>query len=244
MKRHALITCALVLLVAAGCGDDSGPLPPQNSERDTLEATFQDGVHPDGAYFGTRDAVIKNGPAAELVNGNFGTAVLDTLGIVFTGSDYYERRLLVRMDLSGLSGCSAVLDARLSISIESELADSFVLEAYELAVPQIIPGSWKEGTGGLFAGVSWWTADGATPWLTPGGDIPPAPLDEQTVRADSAVTFSLPGSLVLGWIREPSSNHGVLIRARGGERFVLARLRESTAAAERPMLRILYFKSG
>lgn len=246
MKRGAVIACALGLLITAGCGEDSGLPPPQNSERDTLEVTFQDGVDPYGAYFGTRDAVIKNGPKPEFIDGNFGAVALDTLGTVFTGSDYYERRLLVRMDLSDLSGCSAVLDARLTLRIESQLVDSLVLEAYEVEVPQVIPGSWKEGTGGLFEGVSWRAADGVTPWLTPGGDIPYAPVDEQTVRADSVVTFSLPGALVLRWIRNPSSNHGVLIKASytTGERFVLAYLRESNTAADRPMLEILYFKSG
>lgn len=246
MKPFAVIACALGLLIATGCSEDNGFPPSQNSQRDTLEITFQDGVHPYETYFGTRDAVIKDGPKPEFVEGNFGAAVLDTLGTVYTGSDYYERRLLVRMDLSGLSGCSAVLDARLTLRIESQLADSLVLEAYEVEVPQVIPGSWEEGPGGRLEGVSWLTADGAKDWLMPGGDILYPPVDTQTVRADSVITFSLPGGLVLRWFREPSSNHGVLIKAAGtaDERFVLVHSRESNTVAYRPRLEILYFKSG
>jgi hypothetical protein len=246
MKPVVSIACALGLLIVVGCGEDNGFPPSQNSQRDTLEITFQDGIHPYGTYFGTRDAVIKDGPKPEFVFGNFGAAVLDTLGTVYAGNDYYERRLLVRMDLSDLSGCAAVLDARLTLHIESQLVDSLVLEAYEVEVPPVIPGSWEEGTGGLYGGVSWNAADGAVPWSTPGGDVAYPPVDTQTVRADSVVTFSLPGGLVLRWIHAPLSNHGVLIKAAGtsGERFVLVHSRESRTPTYRPRLEILYFKSG
>jgi len=243
---NALIACLLGMLLAAGCGDDSGLPPPQYPDRDTLEVAFQDGVHPYETYFGTRDAVIKDGPSPAFINGNFGAEPRDTLGVVRAGSGYYERRLLVRMDLSGLSGCSAVIDARLSLRIESDLADPLVLEVYEVEVPPANPASWTEGTGELFAGVSWSTVDGTAPWVTAGGDYAIAMLDAQTVHADTAVTFALPGPLVLAWIKEPSTNHGVIIRARdtGDERYVLVHLRESSIAADRPKLELLYLKSG
>ena len=156
-----------------------------------------------------------------------------------------ERRLLVRMDLSGLSGCSAVIDARLSLRIESIAADSLVLEVFEVDVPDAYPG-WAEGTGGLSAGVSWLTVDGAAPWTTEGGDYVIAALDTQTVRADSVVTFALPGWLVLGWIQQPSSNDGVIVKAADASRehFALMHLRESGDPALRPRLDLLYFKSG
>lgn len=246
MRMLTGIACVLGLLVAAGCADDTGFTPPQNPEWDTLQITFQDGLHPYGTYLGTRDAVIKNGPTPELVEENFGAAALDTLGFVYTGDDYYQRRLLVRMNLTGLGGCWAVLDARLTLRVESAHVDSLVLEAYEVTVPDVVPGSWKEGTGGRLTGVTWLTADGAKDWLEAGGDIVYPPVDTQTVRADSSVTFSLPGALVLRWIRDPSSNHGVLIKAAGvtGERFLLVHERESTTAALRPRLEIVYFESG
>ncbi len=234
----------ICLLPATGCSDDGVRPPP--TEQDTLTIAFQDGAEPTTSYFGTRDAVIKDGPAPEFYHSNFGGALHDTLGIVYLGSDYYERRLLIRMDVSDLKGCSSVLDARLSLRIESDLADSLVLKLYEAVVPPSLPGSWVEGTGGLFAGVSWYEADGATPWNTPGGDFSYLPLDEQTVRADTTVTFSLPGMLVLNWIRLPYTNNGVIIKARraGGERYLLVHLRESTTAAYRPRLDLVYFKSG
>lgn len=243
---NALITFLFGMLLAAGCGDDGGFPPSQDSDRDTLEIAFQDGTHPYDTYFGTRDAVIKNGPVPGLINGNFGAEPIDTVGIVHAGAGYYERRLLVRMDLSGFSGCSAVIDARLSLRIESDITDSLVLEMYEVVVPPAIPGSWAEGTGDLFAGVSWCTVDGAAPWTTPGGDFPDVVLDAQTVRDDSTVTFSLPGGLVLSWVQKSSTNHGIIIRARdnAGERFVLVHLRESSTPAYRPKLELLYFKSG
>jgi hypothetical protein len=246
MKPYStIIAFMLGLLFTAGCSDENRIIPPPDSEPDTLEITFQDGVHPTGSYFGTRDAVLKDGPIPELIFGNFGAATDETLGVVYIGSGYYERRLLLRMDLSGLAGCSAVIDARLSLRIESDLTDSLVLDVYGAAVPAPVP-SWIEGTGGMNEGVSWYAADGATVWSNPGGDFVYPLLDEQTVRADSVVAFSLPGALVLNWIRNPSTNHGVLIKARDtdGERYVLVHLRESGTGAFRPKLELLYFKSG
>jgi hypothetical protein len=242
--RNAAIILMLGLLLATGCSDDS--VRPPDTERDTLTIAFQDGAEPVTSYFGTRDAVIKDGPAPEFYHGNFGGAFNDTLGIVYLGSDYYERRLLLRMDVSDLTGCSSVLDARLSLRIESDIADSLVLKLYEAVVPPSLPDSWVEGTGGLFEGVSWHEADGATPWKTQGGDFAYPPLDEQTVRTDTTVTFSLPGMLVLSWIRLPYTNNGVIIKARdtGGERYILVHLRESTTTAFRPRLDLVYFKSG
>jgi hypothetical protein len=239
-----IASCALCLLAAAGCGENQ-ILPPV-TQRDTLRVAFQDGLQPNDSYFGTRDAVIKDGPTNAFYDGNFGTSPLDTLGIVPLGSALYERRLFLRMDLSGLAGCSAILDARLTLRIEPHVADSLVLELYGAEVPPSLPGSWVEGNGFVYEGVSWETADGTTAWTTPGGDFSYPPLDVQTVRADTAVTFELPGTVVLNWIRFPYMNNGVLIRSRytGNGRYLLVHLRESGAAAYRPKLELAYFKSG
>jgi hypothetical protein len=245
MKRYgAVFICAIGISIAAGCGEDQ-VLPPV-TQRDTLRVAFQDGLLPGDSYFGTRDAVIKDGPTEAFLDGNFGTSPIDTLGIVLLGSGLFERRLLLRMDLSGLTGCSAILDARLTLRIEPHVADSLVLELYGAEVPPSLAGSWIEGNGYIDEGVSWRTADGATAWTTPGGDFSSPPLDVRTVRADTAVTFELPGSVVLSWIRLPYTNNGVLIRCRytGTERYLLVKLREWGTAEYRPKLELAYFKSG
>jgi hypothetical protein len=237
----AILVVALCL-VAAGCGTDGG-IVEVPFHIDTLAVDFQDGVSPDASYAGTRDAILKDGPTGSFRDWNFGSVPCDTIGVVQLGYDLYERRLIVLMDLSWITGCSRVLRATLSIHVEPQ-PDSLTLEAYQVLRPA--GNSWVEGIGGPAAGVSWTTVDGGEPWTTPGGTVDPTPLDLETIADDSVFTFSLPPALVLVWIKQPSTNHGVII-ASGDittARFTTVFLRESTVARLRPRMEVVYTTGG
>jgi hypothetical protein len=207
-RRGALLLCALILsAIAAGCSDSNDVVKPAG--QDTLTVAFQDLVSPSMIYAGTSDAILKDGPATQFRNGNFGAVAYDTIGVVCLGSYDYERRLILRMDISSIKSCSKVI--RATLKIHTNTANWRELVAF--SVPPDAVDSWIEGIGGLGAGVSWTTVDGGVPWAKAGGDCSPAALDTSSVEYDSTGTFALPPALVLGWIKNPASNHGMIVRS-------------------------------
>ncbi len=237
-----IFAASFCLAVLAGCGGDEGLAPSGSS--DTIRAAFQDGISPSASYRGTADAVLKNDPDPAAANANFGSAPSDTLGSVLLSTAFYERRLIVRMDLSSITDCSAVFSARLSIRVAPPAPDAITLEARLINLPGWK--RWVEGFGGSAGGVSWSTIDGAVPWTLPGGDFFSSVIDEQTVSGDSVVTFSLSPAFVMEWIRNPASNHGIVIRSSdlSRARYAIVFLRESGIAARRPRLEIVYLPGG
>ncbi|UCF04182.1 MAG: hypothetical protein JSV33_09525 [bacterium] len=244
--RLCLAAILAAIFLAPGCSSDEGiiNLPPGTG--DTVLVSFRDGMSPYPEYFGTRDAVLKDGPISVLRDGNFGHVDFDTLGSVFLAQSYYERRMILRFDLTPVIGCLSVLEAKVSVHVKSDCTDQIVVEAYEVILPPGYSESWPEGTGGIGGGISWLTIDGSAPWNHPGGDVTPILLDETTIQCDSVITLTLPNNLVFRWIESPQDNHGILIRTRNTaiESFRLLYLRESADAALRPMLWLKYLKRG
>jgi hypothetical protein len=238
----------LMLLLAPlwACCEENRIIRPEPQQGDTLTVIFRDGESPEPAYSGTRDAILKDGNDFETTNGNFGHVKNDTIGSVYLADNLYERRLIIRFDISQITSCAWVYSADLSIGIEAGAHGAIVLEAYEVVVPDVLPGSWIEGSGIMGEGVSFHSADGVAPWSNPGGDFVPILLDEATVSSDSVVTFSLPGALALHWIRYPDENHGIIIRGRytAEERYGIVHTRESDDPDRRPSLRIEYLQGG
>ena len=119
MIKKALIhlagpAAAVALLAGIGCDSTTGP-PPGNS--DTVTVVFRDGAEPLPSYTGTRDAVIRDGPSVAMRTRNEGSSPLDTLGNVSIGESLYERRLLLRFDLTSITDCGTVTGALLTISV-------------------------------------------------------------------------------------------------------------------------------
>jgi hypothetical protein len=244
MTRGILLVpmISLCLAALAGCGNDETAPTPGSS--DTIRVAFQDGVSPSASYSGTTDAVLKDDPDAAVANANFGTASSDTLGSVLLSTAFYERRLIIRMNISSITSCSAVVSARLSIHVAPPAPDSLTLEAH--LVNMVSWKQWIEGSGGTATGVSWSTIDGSVPWQVWGGDFYTSPIDEQTVSGDSVVTFSLSPKLVLEWIQHPSSNHGMIIKTADVSRARSTTVfeREFVGGARRPRLEIAYLPGG
>jgi hypothetical protein len=244
--RRYMNILPLLLVALWLCCENNRIIQPEPPSVDTVTVVFRDRQSPDPDYAGTRDAILKNGNDFEITNGNFGNVKSDTLGTVYLADNLYERRLIVRFDISSVTGCSWVYSADLSISIVPDTRGTIVLEAYEVDVPDIMPGSWLEGSGIIGKGVSYHSADGVVPWSNPGGDYVPKLLDAVTVSGDSVVTFSLPGALAYHWILYPGENHGVIIKSRytDEESYRIVRMRESDSLELRPALRIEYLKGN
>lgn len=243
MRRPSLLLLIILLnlLALTGC-DDNTIITPRLP--DTVRVSFQDGALPSTLYHGTADAVLKNGPTNDLRNGNFGAALSDTVGTAALPYDLFERRLVIRMNLTSITNCSQVLSARLSIHLAPGASAGLILEAHKIIRPDYAP--WTEGFGGVAAGVSWTTIDGSAPWSADGGDFDGAVIDQKTISGDTVVTFSLNPSLVRGWIAKPASNHGVVIKTADAstELAAIAYFRENSMATRRPRLDITYLSGG
>ncbi len=244
MTRTVRISIAALLAVALGACADNDTVFPPGTPAETVRVAFQDGAAPSAAYNGTRDVVIKDGPTNDVRNGCFGTAAEDTIGAVELDGTTYERRLLVKMDLTSITDCGAVVSAALSIRIEAPPGDSLAIDLLRISRPSYSP--WVEGIRGVATGVSWTTVDGTEPWLIEGGDTDGLVLDRVRVAGDTTVAFRVPPSLAESWIDTPSGNHGLVLRATYPNlaRSGLAHLRESAAAADRPRMDIAYLRGG
>jgi len=239
-----VIILLFALLSADGCSEDDKRIYiPYPGSGDTLNFTFQDGSNPFPDYRGTRDAVLKSSSKEY----NFGNVPIDTIGILNTGGDIYELRLIIAFDLSIIESCSEVLEAGLSLSLSSTgSTDSITLEAYRVSSPALSGTTWMEGTGGYGEGVSWLTIDGGAPWGNEGGDYINTLLDRVTAAGDTVVTFDLPPSLVFDWISNPENNHGILVipRTQSSSSYTLVHMRETLESNYRPALSIKFIKGG
>ncbi len=230
------------MLAGTGCTDSTtGP----RESGDTITVVFRDGTEPIPSYTGTRDAVIRDGPTLAMRTSNDGTSPLDTLGVIRIEEMLYERRMLLRFDLTSITDCAKVTGAMLTISVEPEDTNRTVwLDAWEATVPAAYPGSWVEGF--LNEGVSWLYVDeGVSPWTVPGGDHLGL-MDSRPVKSDTTVYFELDPARVERWIKVPSVNDGVLIipRTAGQQTFLHVYMRENAAEALRPELTVRYLKGG
>ena len=238
--RTSTLTLLLLGFFALGCSESSPYEPPA-----LIEVEFQDGVLPHPAYAGTRDAIMKDSDVSDISNGNFGPEPHDTLGLVEAGGEFFERRLIIRMDISETSGCAAVHEATITLTITPVTGDTLILETYEALEPARREG-WDEGTGGVGGGVSWLTYDGSNTWDVPGGSIGAVPVSTDTVAADSLVTIAVPNDLAFRWIKEPWTNHGLIIKSVTTQRetFRIVHMRESASPASRPRFVLSYEKGG
>ncbi len=243
MKAPRLVAAALLAAAFAGCADNDTVFPP-GPVPDTVTVAFRDGASPDAGYNGTRDALLKDGPTNDFRNRCYGTTPRDTIGAVSLAGALYERRLVIKMDLSSITDCAAVVSATLVVALEEAFPDSITLAAHRISRPSYSP--WIEGQNGLQTGVSWLTVDGAEAWYQEGGDIDAQPFALARISGDTAAAFSVPPALARAWIANPASNHGVLIRSAApfAGRFALVSLRGTPDEEKRPRFELVYLRGG
>ena len=242
-RRGGLTIASLALAALAACADNDSVYP--TASGDTVTAVFQDGAHPDESYGGTRDAFLKDGPTNDFRNRCYGNVPFDTVGAASLAGSPYERRIVVKMDLSSITDCASVLFSSLSIAFESAPPESITLEMHRIVRPSS-SATWLEGMDGIQNGVSWLTVDGEESWAAPGGDFEVVPLHRARIAGDTVVAFPVPPALARDWILAPATNHGVLLRSAEfpSGRSVLAHLRETFNPAARPRLSVTYLRGG
>ncbi len=250
MLKNTGMLFVFAAFLICGCSEDENGLPYQPSEPDTLSVSFRDGSQPYPAYFGTRDAVIKDGPGISIRCANFGSVEADTAGLVELPEGLFERRLVIRFDLSLITSCQQVIEARLSLSVDPSPGDTVTFFAYRVNAPAELPDSWVEGDGhgewNPVTGVCWDYASETSQWSRPGGDYYTPRLTAQSAAEDSVLTFGLPPALIEEWIGTPGANDGIIIMTpeTTEEKSRVIYSRENPRLDLRPLLFIKYIGGG
>ena len=138
---------------------------------------------------------------------------------VGTTSIGFERRALVRFDLSSLTPTDSVISAQLQMFVSKTKYNTETLYFYRLTNDWGESGSvapYEEGGGtGAFPGDATWNYafyDTAA-WKTPGGDLDPVPSDSEQVGNTGSYTWSGAGLLtdINYWIKNPEQNFGWIL---------------------------------
>jgi hypothetical protein len=182
-----------------------------------LTAELQDGL--DG-YAGTLDTAISE---AEPTRG-FGTSdELEADGDEVEGKKLWA---LLRWDLSSIPIGAIVQSAVITLHIEGA-SQSPGYQLYEVKAP------WTEAD-------ATWRRPWRYPGLRPGVDRGTQPLGAVAPRKKGEAAILLEPAVVQGWLRNPASNHGVVIaneQVSDGFKF---KSREYKDAARRPKLTVTY----
>jgi hypothetical protein len=150
----------------------------------------------------------------------------------------WTQRPLIQFDLPDIPARAEVISARLELKQRSLIAPGRV------SVHRVTRG-WIEGTlagGGQADGANWPSFDGTNAWADPGGDFDPAPASEaQVTSATNGQWLGWEvGGLVEGWLADPSSNHGMLLKEDGVVREAEFESAETSAPTDAPRLTVVY----
>src|SRR5262249_30662477 len=176
----------------------------------TVAATFQQGVN---GYTGTNDAGITN-QNAQFTGGN-GLTGFDgnQMGLYqTTGSGAYTVEDLIRFTNLGIPANASVVNATLTLTVDSWDANPTIRGYYVLAPWSGTPGSNNTQLGWLHRGTGQdWNTPGA---LGQGTDVIAGNtflLSGIRAVGEQTITITLDQAVVQSWISNPSANQGILL---------------------------------
>ncbi len=195
-----------------------------------LQASFQTGVNPDGAYDGTSDAWIAEG----VENDNFGS--VQTIEVDGSDDDTggSNQMSLIKWDISHIPVGSTILSA----SITLDYLNTSNGQEYEL---YRILRDWNENE------VTWNQASNGNAWdaggLTGAGDRDTEVLATISSSNFGAITHSLNSQgldVIQSFVNDPSSNFGFLIADGQNTNGFSAHSSESNTVGAHPRLNLTY----
>jgi len=207
MKKILSILLIAPVLFIISCGPIGEAGPSGNS---MIPIVFQQGSAPYAGYAGVMDTFITQYDPNE----NYGSCDVPYLGF----SGLYIRRILVKFDIDGMIPAGAV--------IQKAYLSFYVISVYGTATNNFqvynVTKAWTEGTGDCSGSssndVTWNNYTTATGWTSVGGDFDAAAVSDVlnpplSGGDDKFYSFELNNSLIEGWISDPSSNNGLIIKA-------------------------------
>lgn len=206
---------------------ETPPTPPPNPTSEPVTREFQDGVFPQTAYSGTRDATITSNSSSA----NFGfVTTLDVDGNP-------DEATLLRWDVSQIPPGSVIQSAAISINLSDTTVSE--IEIYELLR------DWDEGQ------VTWQQPRGGSPWQTSGAqgsaDRGSSVLGGVVAPAPGPITFELTSAgidAVQSWVNNSATNFGVIIQDYDNYDGIAFASREASTQAARPKLTVTYLANG
>jgi hypothetical protein len=143
------------------------------------------------------------------------------------GGDLYAA---LRWDLSSIPAGATLTSASVTLNVTNPSPQTY--GAYELKK------AWNEGQ------LSWNQTATGTPWATPGAKGTTdrgSQIASVTPTAVAPYTFTIPASVVQGWLNTPSSNNGIVLgHTTNFDGFIFS-TKEGTTA---PRLTVTYTTSG
>ena len=234
-KLLVLSFMAVVIFSLTGCSKDESPSSPAPTPVTTVTQSFQAGL---SGYSGSKDTSVNN----YYPGYNYGTDT--TLFVGVHGTNDECERTLMKFDVSSIDSSAVVVSAQLDFTLNNNLYP-ITVTAYPLGK------EWTEGTsvgGDYGADCTWINANTSDPWGSSGGDFNAANEIGNAyyygVATDGRVTMQLNASAVNGWISNPSSNHGFILKLPvepSVSRFLVLYSEEHATAAYRPELKINYY---
>ncbi|MBI5183281.1 MAG: DNRLRE domain-containing protein [Nitrospinae bacterium] len=146
-----------------------------------------------------------------------------------SSSNYY--RALMKFDLSNIpQGYDLVNDLGAYKAYIALYMDDYAGSGMPIIDIHRVTRSWKEGTGtdgggGSPDGATWNTYDGVNPWNTPGGDQDIKVESFTIIKEERKILYKwdLPDlSLIQGWVDDPNSNFGIIMKDSTEDKWVVA----------------------
>jgi hypothetical protein len=150
------------------------------------------------------------------------------------GPSESEDHALVRFDLAEIPAGSSILAARVELSIATAAPGSIEI--------RLVTEDWIEGTGvtGEPGEANWSFRTPTVAWTEPGGTIGPE-LASLPVGSAGPIAAELPAATVQGWLDDPASSQGVLLRSNDLDEHDVVELSSREASpTERPRLAVTY----
>jgi hypothetical protein len=196
-----------------------------------ITVAFQDGLHPDPGYAGTRDTTIRQ-DRPDRGHGTLSTCYVDSDDPSGTGQNVCA---LVRWDVSRIPPGSVVTSATVTLEITS----SVKRRPYPL-LEALKP--WDE------TGATWLAASSASPWGRKGaqgtGDrnrIPLAKTPENVGKGPLTIHLNARGvAVVQTWVNRPAANRGILFDHDNNPDGMDFRSRETRKPDQRPKLTVTF----
>ncbi|WP_127508968.1 DNRLRE domain-containing protein [Actinoplanes solisilvae] len=183
---------------------------------------------------GVTDTTLSAGQPAANVNSYAGDPYVSPGN---NSSVYGDTRALVRVPVAGVPATAQLVDARLrmwNVGLYPGTDTDENIDAHPLtrAFDQ--------------AKATWNTSDGTTVWTTPGGDYAATALaaDNTSTNDPKWLTWDVTAA-AKGWITNPATNHGLLLRQRDEVNQTARAMLLSAEAAEpllRPTLEVTYLE--
>jgi hypothetical protein len=202
-----LVLISMILMISCtGPAGPEGPVGPQGPAGPQTPGIyyiriFQNGVY-SSTYTGQVESCIYKGYSSPVYTSNTQPIAI---GAKSQEGDLY--RALLKFDLSSLPSSKIIVDkAELTIKTSSV---NYGGGAYNVKVYKLTS-SWNVFENG------WTYKTSSSFWTTPGGDYDPNTITPQSATIDlpanSTITIELDPKVVQGWMENPATKYGLLIR--------------------------------